>query len=242
MVNSYQKKSTNKEIRERFDNDVERFSDLNTGQISIADASLQMELITNSAALICPNAINILDIGCGAGNNTLKLLERINPLNCDLIDLSYPMLERAKERVSTVSKGQIEIFQEDIRTVNLPKEKYDIIIGAAVFHHLRDDRDWETTFQKIYNLTAPGGCLMITDFVTHENSSIQNLMHEMHGNYLESIGGTEYRQKVLDYIEEEDSPRPVTYQLDVLRKAGYSHVDILHKNITFSAFCSVKSL
>ena len=47
-------KSTISEIRERFDNDVERFSNLDTGQISTIDAKISLELITESAKRIVP--------------------------------------------------------------------------------------------------------------------------------------------------------------------------------------------
>lgn len=39
-MTSYDKKSTTEEIRERFDKDVERFSNLDTGQGSTMDAAL----------------------------------------------------------------------------------------------------------------------------------------------------------------------------------------------------------
>jgi tRNA (cmo5U34)-methyltransferase len=93
-------KSSVDEIRERFDTDVERFSNLDTGQQATIDAPLAMELITHAALSTTPDAENILDIGCGAGNNILKLLELKNPLNVDLLDLSQPMLSRAHERIS----------------------------------------------------------------------------------------------------------------------------------------------
>ena len=67
-------KSSVEEIRRRFDNDVERFSDLETGQSATIDAPLVMDLITAAAAEVCPQATASLDIGCGAGNYTLKLL------------------------------------------------------------------------------------------------------------------------------------------------------------------------
>ncbi len=37
------KKSTVEEIKSRFDNDVERFSNLNTGQVSTIDAQISLE-------------------------------------------------------------------------------------------------------------------------------------------------------------------------------------------------------
>ncbi|OPZ67686.1 MAG: hypothetical protein BWY82_02737 [Verrucomicrobia bacterium ADurb.Bin474] len=65
-------------------------------------------------------------------------------------------------------------------------------------------------------------------------------MWRRYGDYLERIGGPEYRQKVFDYIDREDSPRPLTFQLDLLRKVGFRTVDILHKNSCFAAFGAIK--
>lgn len=241
MTMSFDKKSTLEEIRQRFDNDVERFSNLETGQQATIDAPLAMELITQAAASNNPDAQNILDIGCGAGNNTLKLLEHLPDLNCDLIDLSQPMLDRAEARIKAESLGRIRTFQGDFRKADLSPESYDIVIAAAVLHHLRDDKDWETTFQKIYDITAPGGSVWITDLVTHEHTAIHQMMWNRYGSYLESLGGPDYRKKVFAYIEKEDSPRPVTYQLELLKKAGFSTVEILHKNSCFAAFGAIKS-
>ncbi len=66
-------KSTTEEIRIRFDNDVERFSNLENGQTATIDAPLAMDLITQAAISATPTIRRVLDIGCGAGNNTLKL-------------------------------------------------------------------------------------------------------------------------------------------------------------------------
>ena len=233
-------KSSLTEIRERFDKDVERFANLITGQQATIDAPLVMDLITQAAKNATPHAKRILDVGCGAGNNTLKLLQLMNPLDCDMVDLSQPMLERAKQRISTINKGEVRLFQDDIRTAPLPEGSYDIIIAAMVLHHLRDDKDWEDTFKKLYNLTAPGGSIWIADFVSQENRSMEEIMWRRYGNYLESLGGTSYRERVFAYIDKEDTPRPVTYQLDLLRKVGFSEVDILHKNSCFVAFGAIK--
>ena len=67
-------KSTVEEIRQRFDADVERFSNLETGQSATVDAPLAMSLIAEVAAAVTPKATSVLDVGCGAGNYTLKLL------------------------------------------------------------------------------------------------------------------------------------------------------------------------
>lgn len=235
-------KSTVYEIQERFDNDVERFSNLNTGQQATIDAPLTMDLITRAAQASNPDAKTILDIGCGAGNNTLKLLQLKNPLDCDLVDLSKPMLTRAEQRVSQVNQGRTRTFQGDIRTIQLKSGKYDIVLAAAVLHHLREEDDWHATFSRIFKLMAPGGSFWITDLVFHESPEVQKMMWNRYGDYLASIGGIDYRDHVFKYIDKEDSPRSVTFQLNLLQEVGFVDVDILHKNSCFTAFGARKPL
>jgi len=178
-------KSTVKEIKERFDNEVNRFSNLDTGQVATIDAQISLELLTEASKRINPNAQNLLDIGCGAGNYSLKMLSKIANLNCTLVDISKPMLVKAKERVSAVTNMSVKTIQKDIRQLDLKENSFDIILAGAVLHHLRDDNDWETTFEKLYSLLKPGGCLMISDLITQETDSINEYTWQRYGNYLE---------------------------------------------------------
>ena len=63
---SYDRKSNVDAIRARFDADVERFSNLETGQSATIDAPLAMQLIAEAAETTTPSARHLLDIGCGA--------------------------------------------------------------------------------------------------------------------------------------------------------------------------------
>lgn len=233
-------KSTVAEIKERFDKDVERFSNLDTGQLSTIDAKVSLELITEASKRIVPHAVNLLDIGCGAGNYTLMMLSKIPDLNCTLVDLSKPMLDKAFERVSQKTNNQVTILQGDIREVDLNENHFDIILAGAVLHHLRDDKDWETTFEKLFKLLKPGGCLMISDLITQDTELVTEYTWERYGDYLEGLGGKAYRQNVFDYIAKEDSPRSMNYQLDLMKHVGFSKVEILHKNMCFGAFGGIK--
>lgn len=233
-------KSTVEEIKERFDNDVERFSNLDTGQLSTIDAKISLELITEAAKRIIPNAENLLDIGCGGGNYTLMMLEKVPNLHCTLVDLSRPMLNKAFERVSQKTNKTITIIQGDIREIELKENYYDIILAGAVLHHLRDDEDWETTFDKIFRLLKPGGCFMISDLITQDTELLNEYTWERYGDYLEELSGKEYRQKVMEYVAKEDSPRSMNYQLDLMKQVGFRKVEILHKNMCFGAFGGIK--
>lgn len=233
-------KSTLEEIRTRFDNDVERFSNLDTGQATTIDAPLTLELTTSAAYYVNPAAVSVLDIGCGAGNYTLKMLEKIPDLHCTLIDLSAPMLTRAKERVSKATTGSVNVLQADILSAELPENHFDIVLAAAVLHHLRENDDWQKVFEKIYRALKPGGSFWISDLISHEPDALNQLFDDKYAQYLEGLGGLEYQKKVLDYIEAEDSPRSVVYQLELMKKVGFRHTEILHKNVCFAAFGGTK--
>ena len=243
MATPLDRKSTTDEIRERFDNDVERFSCLETGQIATIDAPLAMELITAAATEATSPIRRVLDIGCGAGNNTIRLRQQLNhDIDADLLDLSQPMLARAFERVNAINRGTVHSVCQDFRNANLESGRYDVILAAAVLHHLRDDEDWQSAFETIYRILAPGGSVWITDMVSHESDAVHSMMWHRYGEYLTTVDGPEYRDNVFAYIDKEDSPRPVTFQLDLLRRVGFNRVDLLHKNSCFAAFGAVKGV
>src|SRR5258705_13531207 len=154
-------KSTPAQIRERFDNDVERFSNLSTGQSAQIDSPLILDLISSAAAASNPDATQLLDVGCGAGNYTLKLLQKLPNLNVTLIDLSKPMLDRAVQRIASNTSGKITPMQGDVRDLELPRDHFDIIAAAAVLHHLRGEEEWRAVFRKFHAALKPKGSLWV---------------------------------------------------------------------------------
>jgi tRNA (cmo5U34)-methyltransferase len=234
-------KSTVDEIRARFDADVERFSNLETGQTATIDAPLVLDLITDTAARLSPAATSALDIGCGAGNYTLRLLEKIGPLRVTLLDLSQPMLDRAGERLAAVGHVNVELHQTDVREFAFPPQAYDIVLAAAVLHHRRDDTEWEHVFRQIFQSLKPGGSFWISDLVIQEDDQVDAVMWDRYAAYLESLGGPDYRDRVLAYVEREDTPRPLTWQLKLLERVGFATVEVLHKNACFAAFGGLKA-
>jgi tRNA (cmo5U34)-methyltransferase len=157
MSEPYAHKSTIEEIRRRFDADVERFSNLQTGQSATLDAPLVMDLVTSAAARVTPHAASVLDIGCGAGNYVLKLLEHLPGLSVTLVDLSRPMLDRARERLAAAGVQQITSLEGDIRQIDLGTDSFDIVMAAASLHHLRGDDEWRDVFARVFRALRPGG-------------------------------------------------------------------------------------
>jgi tRNA (cmo5U34)-methyltransferase len=232
-------KSTPEEIRRRFDNDVERFSNLETGQSATVDAPLGLELIAGAAAAVNPGASALLDIGCGAGNYSLKLMQKLPLRAITLIDLSRPMLDRALSRIGDAAAATA--IQGDIREVALPAESFDVAVAGATLHHLRADEEWDEVFASVYRALRSGGSFWIWDLVLHEPPALHDFLWSRYGEYLSALKGPEYREQVFAYVDAEDSPRPLPWQLDRLRRAGFRNVEVLHKNVCFAAFGGIKA-
>jgi tRNA (cmo5U34)-methyltransferase len=232
-------KATAEEIRRKFDGDVERFSDLERGHEAAMDSPLAMELIAAAAAATTPDARRALDVGCGGGNYALKLLQKFPGLELTLLDLSEAMLERARTRVTAAGAGAVETVQGDVRTLS-PGGRYDIIVASAVLHHLREEEEWRQVFRRLYQALEPGGSFWIYDLLAHDIPQVEELMQERHGDHLVSLRDEAYREQIFARIREDDTPRSLQFQLDLLREAGFSRIDVLHKNARFAAFGGVK--
>ena len=229
-------KSTVDEIRRRFDADVDRFSNLETGQSATMDAPLSLELIARAAAATTPAATHLLDVGAGAGNYAIRMLQALPGLDVTLVDLSRPMLDRAEERLRRTTARGVTCIQRDVRDLALGENQFDLITAAAVLHHLRGEEEWESVFASFFRALRPGGSLWISDLVTHSMPAVQAVMWEGYGEYLSALRDEAYRDHVFAYVEREDTPRPLSFQLDLLRRVGFADVDVLHKNGSFAAF------
>jgi len=240
MSTPLEAKSTLEEIRARFDSDVERFSKLETGQQAVMDAPLILELVAVTARAYLHPGATVLDIGCGAGNFTLRVLQEVSGLHSHLVDLSRPMLSRAEQRIREVGAASVTTHQSDVRALTFGENTLDCMLAGAVLHHLRDEEDWRSTFARLHSWLKPGGRLYVSDLATFDLPDVQDVMWYRYGDYLTQLGGPEYREKVFSYIDKEDSPRSLPFQLDLLKAVGFSQYDVLHRNSVFTCYVGVK--
>lgn len=237
---SFHEKSTVEEIKAKFDQLADKYSNLSTGQSTALDSPLCMELITKSATLLTPNAIDVMDIGCGGGNYMVKLAEMLPQANCTLIDLSDKMLERASVRLKNETNGKVNTIAGDIREIKLEENSHDIIIAATVLHHLRTEEEWKAVFTKVYKTLRPGGSFWINDVVIHDHQTINQLMNQGWIDTMKKYLSQEEIDWSISQYEKEDTPQTLNFQLDMLKKVGFKETQILHKHYNFAAFGAIK--
>lgn len=229
-------KSTPEAIRENFDQQVERFSNIETGQTTAIDSPLCMELVARSAALLNPDARRVMDLGCGGGNYAVKVTSFLPDVDCTLIDLSANMLAKAEERVLENISGTVTVIQGDYRDINLGENCYDVITAGTTLHHLRGDEDWELVFSKVHKALKIGGTFWINDIVISETDEINSMMLDGWLSVLQKQISPEEIEMYMERYESEDTPRTLTYQLDLMKRVGFSETMVLHKHFNFAAF------
>jgi SAM-dependent methyltransferase len=91
---------------------------------------------------------HILDVGCGCGQTSLELAGRVGPQGSVIgLDISQPMLTRARERQKELAIANLEFIHADAQTYSFERERFDLIFSrfgvmffddpTAAFRNLR---------------------------------------------------------------------------------------------------------
>ncbi len=73
---------------------------------------------------------HVLDVGCGCGDTTLELAERVAPSGQVLgVDISAPMLERARERAAQKGVTGASFVQADAQIHDFPEASFDVVFS-----------------------------------------------------------------------------------------------------------------
>ncbi len=100
---------------------------------------------------------HVLDIGCGCGASTLDAVSRIQPEGLAVgVDISRPMLDRARERASANKIDDVEFIEADAQTLAFAPGEFDAAISRFGVMFFVDP---VAAFANIRRALKPGGRL-----------------------------------------------------------------------------------
>lgn len=97
----------------------------------------------------------VLDVGCGVGQTTLQLAERVGPTGSVLgIDISTPMLERAREKARAAGCANVRFENADAQTHAFPPASVDLLFSRFGVMFFADP---DKAFANLAKAVRPGG-------------------------------------------------------------------------------------
>ncbi|MEX1368444.1 MAG: methyltransferase domain-containing protein [Nannocystaceae bacterium] len=119
---------------------------------------------TRRALALCrelPPSPRVLDLGCGAGAQTLHLASLLDG-SILALDSHPPLVDRLRAKLSDRGlRGRVEARVDDMTTLRLPSESFDLVWSEGALYNL----GLEAALPMCAGLLRPGGYLAFTDAV-----------------------------------------------------------------------------
>jgi SAM-dependent methyltransferase len=104
----------------------------------------------------------IIDVGGGQSTLVDDLLER-GYRRVSVLDISQRAMEVTRERLGERAR-RVSWLVGDIRTMDLPKGRYDVWHDRAVFHFLTDSADRQAYVRQVKDAVKLGGHVIVASF------------------------------------------------------------------------------
>ncbi len=181
--------------------------------------------------------LKILDLGCGTGNITQKVLERFPHARVTCLDLSENMIEIAKYKLS---EYEIEYIVGDFTEVELTK-KYDAIVSSLALHHIPNDEEKEKMYKSIYEALENRGVFYNADVIKANSQYNEKLNSQISVRDMKENGVTE--KEITEHKGKRDAndiPTTLYNHIKMLDNVGFREIDVIWKYYSNAVYGGTK--
>jgi tRNA (cmo5U34)-methyltransferase len=190
--------------------------------------------------------LKVLDLGCGTGFTSSKILEKLPDVNLTLVDRNSAMVEQAKQGLRS-HKGQIEFICEDgLESLKkLEDNSFDLVVSALTLHNVKSKRRLEY-LREINRVLVKGGIFLNADkYLSGDDSQIQIDLnfHLACLDKIKDFGYSELSVEWRNHYEQDMEKERVMYldkSLNDLKVAGFSNIQEYYKNHMFAVVVAEK--
>lgn len=206
------------------------------------------ELLGALVQCIPTQSKQILELGCGTGELSLKLLAHCPDAELVAVDYSSRMLAVSQDKIEAAGYGErvrwIEADFGNLATLNVriaPHQGFDVCASSLAIHHLSDPVKLKL-FKWVRQNLSPGGCFWNADPVLSETQALEAIYQAVREEGVKAQGITleKVRAKCGQTIPQgysgPDRLATVLEQVDLLKSADFAPVAIPWKHYGLAVF------
>jgi len=182
---------------------------------------------------------NVYDLGCSTGAVTLSIASNLKSKSIKIfsIDNSQEMLEQCGKNLSG-TEANIQYICDDIENIQFENASLIVLNLTLQFINPKNRSD---LIERIFKSLLPGGALIISEKIIHENEEINKSLISLHESFKRENGysETEIAQK-RKAIEDVLIPESIEQHLKRLSDAGFKKPLVQMQCINFASFLAVK--
>ena len=169
-----------------------------------------------ASLLPAENGARVLDLGCGTGLELEEYFRLNGGADVTGIDLSDAMLKALKEKLPN---QKIRLIRGSYFDVPFGEKVYDAAVSVESLHHFPAEQKAEL-YGKLHAALKDNGCFVLTDYFAESE--------ELEKEYFLNLKQLKEAQGLPeDEFFHYDTPLTVDHEMQVLRHAGFSDVQIL---------------
>jgi len=178
------------------------------------------------------DSVHILELGCGTGELTRKLVEHFSAARISALDVSPSMLREAVRKLRPFEE-RVDLLQRDLTDPAWHEgfEDVDAVVAAYTLDYLPLDVH-ERLVSQVFDLLVPGGRFVSCEFIEPEDPRVgdvfRNLEYQLISRQVAQKRVSEENIKILVGLAESGPKHHVvriSSLLEWLRKAGFDRVD-----------------
>jgi len=194
------------------------------------------------------SGVRVLDLGCGDGILSEKLLSADTSLSCLLVDASQRMLDRARDRLR--SYGGLRFLAcsfEEVLSGKVDLGLHDLCVSSFAIHHL-ETVEKAHLYRYIHDHLNPEGMFINIDMVLPPSAELEAFYFSLWEGWVRQkmselgIGDEQPGDVMKRYKDPSSMNKPDTLdtQLTALREAGFGEADCCYKNGVFAVLLARK--
>ncbi len=182
----------------------------------------------------------IYDLGCSTGT-TIEIIDKHLKEKGIAgkyigIDMSSPMIEKAKEKLKNVNN--VELINGDMTEIDFSNA--EVVILNYTLQFLKEEKRDEL-LKTIYHGLKPGGLLILSEKIKSPTQNIQELITELYYDFKKANGYSELEiSQKREALENVLVPLTANDQIHLLNQSGFHHAEMIFRWYNFASFIGIK--